>query len=812
MSDSLNEAEIAPLNGVIAASTTASENDATELTKEKGGSEMTWIDEPDTDIGQSGHLLKETVTIIESGEHVQNSSITVIVENESANAMDEPANIEVEVEIKQSPTENGSSEIVQEKVSESAEITVIEEQPSQINIEIEAISTSGDDQNSEIKLTEEDQEKLQDIYEDLFKGATIAQEEEEKEKQEDQEQQEDEEGGKRRRQCRCDCDTLLRGIDCNKKVILSKFCICGRRRRRQRAAATQQSANVSATNPAVVEQQVSTKPVPEHAQESAIEDEEPKTEEPIAKALTVEEFVTPTMQRARKQGWSFYGKFAFPLVSDVVRDFWVIGELCILLLSFIVSLVFFALDENNRKGFNIFHLILTIIASIFALIDAILQLKECTSCKAAISYHKKVKESKEEDYEVDHSEHSDDKQPKHESDSETSSQNDEGTDNATETDGNTTKCQARIEKFKDRMDIVRTLASEAIFYPLLICDLFEFITGRGYEVSNASDRLSLVLFLLSCLGIFLYVYLARIMVLCSMVVNVHKKRQKMRKNKDDPTGLYVQVYFAAHIFLQMIAQIFMIVAIAAKISFENRFYKPDIPACEGDNPPDLSCSPHASSRLWYMLIAAYVMPLCGILTFYIVCYYWITELPLTVCLDFLKILEGGSCDSFLSPIKSNKEKMQKSKGILKHYHDSLWRDFEKIYEVKFMQKLLFPFRNPVVILLCLIYAALQLAFVVCAGFSGTAVSDTFATEQITVILNDGTGWAIFFFIAAIMGALANAYVFIIAYFWLFFIIIVVLLLLLYVLCVLCELCSIVDDCMECRQVPTPNRLRRAFGV
>ena len=77
-----------------------------------------------------------------------------------------------------------------------------------------------------------------------------------------------------------------------------------------------------------------------------------------------------------------------------------------------------------------------------------------------------------------------------------------------------------------------------------------------------------------------------------------------------------------------------------------------------------------------------------------------------------------------------------------------------------MQKLLFPFRNPLVIVLCLIYAAFQLAFVVCAGFSGAAASDNFETEQTTVILNDGAGWAIFFFIAATMGALANAYVFI----------------------------------------------------
>lgn len=244
MSDSSDSdptrAEIAPIpNGLDAA--TAPENDPEELTdhKVKGGAE---IDDIDAEIGQNGHVLKETLTI-ESGEHAQNSSITVIVESESTNVIDEPAKIEVEVKIEQQPIQNGSertSEIVQGRVSESPEITVVEEQPTQTNVEIEAAS-GNDDQNNEIKLTEEDQEKLQDIYEDLFMGATLAQEEEEKEKQEHQEEQEDEEGGKRHRQCHCDCDTLLRGIKCNRKVIMSKFCICGRKRHRQhqQAAATQ---------------------------------------------------------------------------------------------------------------------------------------------------------------------------------------------------------------------------------------------------------------------------------------------------------------------------------------------------------------------------------------------------------------------------------------------------------------------------------------------------------------------------------------------------------------------------------------------
>ena len=763
--------------------------------------QVTWIDEVD-------HVKTENQISTDS-DHGGSSEkqITVVMDEDSAGEESTPAKIEVEIEQAPERVNDFHADV---KPSDSASTTqlqihVIEEEPSQTAHEEH--EPNDDQQEGELQLTEEDQEKLLDIYEDLFKGA--AQSEEEERVNQTPPEGEDKETTERPRRCRCDCDTLLRAVECNFKVIRSKFCICGRRRRRlQRRRQQQQQAaqrvTTSATNPVVVEQQpaagVSVNQPPS-AEEEGHENE---------KALEIHDFMTPTTQRARKQGWSYYSKFAFPLVNDVVRDFWVFGELSLLLLSFILSLVFFALDSNNRKGFNIFHLILTIIASILALIDAIFQLKDCKSCKAAINYRKRMKASREEtdEYELDHTANKDANKKGCDSDSEASSQIDAGEA------GTTTKCQARVEKLKDTMDIIRTLASEAIFYPLLMCDLFEFITGRGWMVSDATDRLSLVLFLLSCTGIFLYVYLARIMVLCSVVINVHKKRKAMRQNKNDPTGLYIQVYFAIHVCLQMVAQIFMIIAIAAKIRYENRGYDPDSPVCESAIPSEdiVICSPSASSRLWYMFISAYILPICGLLTFYIVCYYWVTELPLTVCLDFLRLLEAGSCDSFLSPKKSAEDKVKKGKNLLKRYHNSVCREFEKIYNVKFINKLLFPFKNPVVIVLCITYAAFQFAFVACAGFSGVVTGESINKATNTVILNEGLGWTIFFFIAAALGALANIYTFFIAYFWLIIITIVLTLILLYILCVLCELCTIVDDCMKCRDIPTPGRIRGAFGV
>ena len=584
---------------------------------------------------------------------------------------------------------------------------------------------------------------------------------------------------------------------------------------------------MSATSPEVLQEQTSTQqPTPDFEEQPSIQqptpwpvfeeqistqqvlDEQAPTQQPTTapeviqqanetneegktKAFEVDEVVTDSIQEGRKQGWSIYNKFAFPLVNDIVRDFWVMGELSILVLSFILSLVSFA-GLNNREVFNVIHLVLTIIASILAGVDAFFQLKDFRSCRAAVECYRKGKQErekkeKERQYNVENPNQTDDSTELEETVHETAHSDKK----------QPTKCQLCLQKFKDKMDIIRILASEAIFYPILICDLFEFIASKGYESGSHEARVSFALFLLSCTGVFLYVYLSRVLILASVVYNVYKQRKKLTaQDKQDQVGLGIQVYFAIHVFLQMIAQILMVIAIGAKISYENRSYNPESEKCTTDSPPE-SCFLHASSRLWYMFIAAYFMPVCGILTFYIVCYYWITELPIGVCLDFLSMLEAGSCDSFLHPKESTKEVREKGKNILCHYYSSIWRDFEKMYNVKFIQKLTYPFKNPLIIVLCITYATLQLAFIVCAGVSSAS----------GVILNEGIGWIVFYLFAVAMGGLANIYVFIIAYFWILIITLIIMLIILYLLCKLCEICQAVDDFMKCKAIPTPGRLR-----
>ena len=78
----------------------------------------------------------------------------------------------------------------------------------------------------------------------------------------------------------------------------------------------------------------------------------------------------------------------------------------------------------------------------------------------------------------------------------------------------------------------------------------------------------------------------------------------------DPTirksALYFQIYFVIHVFGQMVAQMLMIITVGIGIHEDNK------------QSSDGSIS--VSGNLWYMIVAGYVLPVCGLFTFFVVTY------------------------------------------------------------------------------------------------------------------------------------------------------------------------------------------------
>ena len=457
-----------------------------------------------------------------------------------------------------------------------------------------------------------------------------------------------------------------------------------------------------------------------------------------------EPLLTETLRKGRAEGLSNFKEAIFPLIPDLLRMVWVIFELALVIVGLILSLVTLSLNQN--RAFNIIHLVLIILSTLLALVDGIFTFKNSKTCRKICS---KCKENT-------------DKEDKNEMKK-----------------GCCGKCYARCSNL---FDIMRLILSEVIFYPLLVCDIFELIIGRGFEGKSPGDILGIVLFVISLILMILTVYVARIVVLIGMVRNATAVRtpkpkeieeDKQKESVYDLTirksALWYQASFCVHVVLQMLAQLMMYIAIAAKIRYDNRnFYE------NGNTDEGI----HISSNLGFMIFAGYVLPACGLFTFFIVTYYWSQQYPIGYRIDMMSIFimtKYAMTDilNIKKVVQEEAEKMsknihEKAEGkksqivvdkLLNFGLNPLKADFDEIFNKAWYNKFLFPFKTPTLVIICLIYAVFQLAFVLCAA---QAVDEM--GEIVIQILNGG-GWVIYYIIAVIVGIIANLYVFLVAGLW-----------------------------------------------
>ena len=434
-----------------------------------------------------------------------------------------------------------------------------------------------------------------------------------------------------------------------------------------------------------------------------------------------------TLRKGSEAGRAIFQEIIFPLIRPFTRDLIAISEFLVGLIGLILSIVSFSLGSN--AVYNILHFALAILSILLGFTDMIVSLKFSAAFAKVI---KKLRNC---------------------------SLGQPGND--TEANQNQKDEYPKEPSFlKKGWDTGRILVSEAILYPLLICDLIKFIVGKGYEVNEPIDMVTLVLFILSSASLIFYVYIVRLGVLIAMVFHLQKSRTLDPKQKEalaewsakngittdenvDSTAAtkarHFQIYFIYHVMGQMASQVMMIVAVSLKIADDNKDRTLESPL-------------HISNALWFMLVAGYVMPFLGILSFFIPTLYWVYEYENGLCLDFLSLLNMPGIDHVLFPdgeeMKEAYESIQKIASKLNN-RNKLREYFEELRSVGFCTKVSYAFRNPFLVAACLAYSIAQLIFVIVAigGIQSTL------------------GTVIYYFISIFIGILANVYVFLVAAFW-----------------------------------------------
>ena len=446
--------------------------------------------------------------------------------------------------------------------------------------------------------------------------------------------------------------------------------------------------------------------------------------------------MTEALRKAKTKGWRAVNRIIFPIIPDIMRDIWVAVEILTILAGLVISIATLTLDQN--RIFNIVYLALASASTFLALVDGFYTLKEARSCRRC------CKNTKDED----------------------------GDDQS--------QC---FESCRRISDFIRVILTEIIVYPLFICSIFEVIIGRDVEGKNLVDRLSFALFIISCISWILYVYLFRLIILSTMIKHIKTARTtpgNYRPTDEDRSiqvsAFWYQIYFVIHVVLQMLVQICMLVAIGGKIRYDNRhFYGIAVESSDEtssqlfnfidvrnvtDHVTDQSI--YISGHLWYMIVAGYINPLLGFLTFFVVTYYWTEEFPIGLFVNMLNICKLGTKHDIIKIMKVIHHGSTKKQSVFESLNDEFDEvkdDFLKLHNASWYYKIAIPFTNPAHIVVCILYMVLQAAFIICA-----AVAYDEMGTLIVQILNGG-GWAAYYLAACIIGALANLYVLLVAALW-----------------------------------------------
>ena len=415
------------------------------------------------------------------------------------------------------------------------------------------------------------------------------------------------------------------------------------------------------------------------------------------------------LRKARNLGMKFllFDGFVFPLLHHIVRDVVVSAELLYTIVGLILSIVNYV-KADCHQTFNVVNLTIGIAAALLGIASS-----------AQALYRRNIFRKRSQGANAD-----------------------------TRTYDNSGIAQV--------IDLLRTVLAELLIYPLLICSIFSLVTSQPSETRTADDIVGLIRFAISGLSFVLFVYVLRIVILAGALFHIQELR------KQGSGSYYILLYFLVHVVLQMIVQVFMIVATGREIFEENlHFYNAsnlnytNFEYAESNT--DFCLPVIISGKLWYMIIGTYLFPIAGIIMFFVVGYYWVQVFFVGVFIDVKNFLKTPGVESLLSVKKICAEMGH----IMAKKLDELENECEDLDDIGCCTKFSYPFRSPAMIISCIAFLVLNYIFIA----FGSGIS-TIGPITLFFALFEFTGWNIVYLFGAIFGVFANLYAFFVGIIWL----------------------------------------------
>ena len=418
-------------------------------------------------------------------------------------------------------------------------------------------------------------------------------------------------------------------------------------------------------------------------------------------------------------------KFLMPGLPRLLSDIWVFIELFVTLFQLLFSLVNTQFTSNRL--FNGLYIILATTNTVLACIDAFLYYYELGSCRLCYKWCKG--QSLDDD-------------------------NDDNENDDEEGTAKTPLCcccpcfrlpAKWIKLFNEWFEVIRTVLSELLIYPLIILDLFELLGGGTFHPTNEQTRVSFCLFIIGSFYLVLSVYIGRSVMTISAIRSLGGLTS-LTNNDSSYTRVFVR--FFLHVLTQIFVHLLCVIAVGLKIWQEDK---------------SISGGTYiATPFLWAVMIGGWVIPFMGVVSYFVVNYYWLQQFSLGFFIDMIGLLEEPDFSEAVFQGKGvTSNAREKSEKLLQ---DVRYRDVKKEAKIRnertnFVAKVIYPLKIPLMMMFAVFYNFVM------GGFIASLLLDYDERGNVTLItLDTGAGIATLVTIAFLI--ISNIHVVLIINLWL----------------------------------------------
>ena len=447
----------------------------------------------------------------------------------------------------------------------------------------------------------------------------------------------------------------------------------------------------------------------------------------------------PPMSQALQEGSEIGSlmsrKFLLPGMPRVIGDIWVFIELFITVFQLFFSLV--NTQYTSNKLFNIIFIVLASTNTILACIDGFLYFYELKTCKFC---YKKCSRRWKKDDDIDEDDDED----------EISKVNLCYFCQCFQAPGKWAK------KFNEWFELVRTILGELLIYPLVVLDLFELLGGGTFHPTNSQARVSFTLFLIGSFYLVLSVYIGRTVMSAATIYSI-RGLTSMTKNDSSYTRVFVRFLF--HVIGQVFIHLLCVVAVGIKIWQEDKFVNGGTYV--------------ATPFLWAVIIGGWSLPFLGVVSYFVINYYWLQSFSIGLFIDMIGLLEEPDFAeiAFQGKNTMKEDAQEKAKKLLEDvkYSEVKTEAKQREESTSILAKLVYPLKVPIFLCYAVFYD------VMVGGFIASLLLEYDNNNHVILIkLTDSTGIATLITIALLV--LGNIHAIFIINLWMIIILLVIMLL------------------------------------